>query len=66
MPPPQPSFQERTGAEAATGVAGEGPFVAWVALRGVLVADGFRIRNPAFLALWMGVLDRNLTIFGPL
>jgi hypothetical protein len=62
----QPSFQERTGANAVVGVAGEGPFVAWVALRGVPVADGHRIRNPAFMALWIGVLDRNLAIFGPL
>jgi hypothetical protein len=64
-PPLQPSFQERTGARAVVGVAGEGPFVAWVALRGAPVADGFRIRNPAFLALWTSVLERNLTIFGP-
>jgi hypothetical protein len=63
--PPGPSFRERTGAEAVTGVAGEGPFVAWVALRDTPQADGFRIRNPAFMALWTGVLDRNLTILGP-
>jgi hypothetical protein len=60
-----PSFRDRTGAEAVTGVAGEGPFVAWVALHSTPEAEGFRIRNPAFMALWMGVLDRNLTIFGP-
>lgn len=65
-PPPQPSFRECTGAEAITGVAGEGPFVAWVALRGVPEGDGRRIRNRAFMALWTGVLDRNLTLFGPL
>ena len=65
-PPALPSFRERTGAKAVTGVAGEGPFVAWVALRTATAAEGNRIRNPAFLALWIGVLDRNLTIFGPL
>jgi hypothetical protein len=64
-PPALPSFRERTGAEAVTGVAGEGPFVAWVALHTVPAAEGNRIRNPAFMALWIGVLDRNLTIFGP-
>jgi hypothetical protein len=47
-----------------TGVAGEGPFVAWVALRTATAAEGNRIRNPGFMALWIGVLDRNLTIFG--
>ena len=65
-PPLQPSFLERTGAVAITGVAGDGPFVAWVALNTATAAEGNRIRNPAFMALWMGVLDRNLTIFGPL
>lgn len=64
-PPALPSFAERTGAAAITGVAGEGPFVAWAALRRAPEAEGSRIRNPAFVALWTGVLDRNLTIFGP-
>ena len=47
-------------------VSGEGRYVAWVALRGAPEGDGRRIRNPAFMALWMGVLDRSLTILGPL
>jgi hypothetical protein len=64
-PPSQPSFRERTGLEACTGVAGAGPYVAWLALRNAPEADDSRIRNPSFLALWMDVLDCSLTILGP-
>ena len=29
-------------------------------------SDGHRIRNTAFEALWIGVIQRDLTLFGPM
>lgn len=65
-PPLRPALQERTGTEATTSIAGDGPFVAWVALRGMPEGDGRRVRNTAFEALWIEVIQRDLTLFGPM
>jgi hypothetical protein len=62
--PPKPSLQDITEAEAQTGVAGEGPFVTWVAVRAPTQANGGRVTNRTFEVLWRALMRRELSHFG--
>jgi hypothetical protein len=63
-PPDKPSLQDLTGAGAQTGVAGEGPFVAWLAIRSATEASSRRLTNRPFEVLWRALNIRDLVYFG--
>ncbi|EYD76318.1 hypothetical protein Rumeso_02076 [Rubellimicrobium mesophilum DSM 19309] len=63
-PPAAPSLAEITGAAAETGVAGEGPFIAWVALRRPAEATQAWPVNPAYSALLQAMFNRQLALLG--
>ncbi len=65
-PPPKPSLQGITRAEAQTGVAGEGPYVAWLAVRSPTEANGGALTNKPFDVLWQALMRRELAYFGAL
>ena len=63
-PPTAPSLAEITGTVAETGVAGDGPFVAWVALQGPVEATQAWPENSTYKALLQAMFRRQLTLFG--
>jgi len=62
--PPSPSMAEATGSSAETGVSGDGPFVAWVALRRAPEATDFWPTNRAYTTLRRMMWDADLMLFG--
>lgn len=64
--PPKPSLEDITDAEAQTGVAGEGPFVSWLAVRSPSEANGGTVTNKPFDVLWEALMRRELAHFGAL
>ncbi len=64
-PPTVPSLAGVTGAEVETGVAGQGPFVVWAALRGPAALTPDLPGNLAFTRLRQAVYMRAVPLLGP-
>ena len=64
-PPARPSLLEITGAPVETGVGGEGPYVAWAALRGTPQVRSVTVGSPSFDRLVQALYRRDLVLFGP-
>jgi hypothetical protein len=63
--PAQPSLAETIGLPVETGVAGDGPFVTWAALRGVPEQQDGWLRNPGYHGLYLAMIQRRLGLLGP-
>jgi len=62
---PEPSPAGFTGAEVTTGVAGNGPFVTWAAIRPSQETSADPLSNPGFQRVLDLIFRREMAIFGP-